>query len=124
MKQIINRIFNKPIKNSEPEPNKIEFLVDSNNNPYIKISILNTDSSDAKNFADLIFNIVGGSYVDSIIKTMLDLSKEDDTIKTFVTQTLIQYSLLNSQYLSNVLNSTTTNSPIVKPSEFIKYHGQ
>lgn len=97
--------------------NKMEFLFDSSGEPNIKISIINTDKSDAKALADLIHSLVTGQYNNDIMDILLNLSKKDDTIKNFITRVLVHYSLLNT----NGISKTIASSPVIKPSEFQKH---
>lgn len=97
--------------------NKIEFLFDESGEPNVKISIINIDNSDAKGLADLIHSLVTGQYNNDIMDTLLNLSKKDDAIKSFITRVLVHYSLLNTYDVSKSISS----APVIKPSEFQRH---
>lgn len=115
MINFIKKIFAKPkpkYQSNFSDTNKIEFILDRTE-PLIKMSIVNTESQDAKELAELIQQLVTGRYTEEIMAILLKISESDDTIKKFINQTLIYYSLYQT-------NNVCQNEPVIKPTEFIK----
>lgn len=123
MIQFLQNIFRKKNNKSteliNANSNRIEFIFDKNKEANIKISIVDTEIDDAQLLADLIHNIVSGGYTDNIMTILLSLSETDETIKKFVTQTLIYYSMYQTNFVYKD-NSRDSNEPMIKPTEFQK----
>lgn len=83
---------------------------------FLKIIIHHTSKADAKAFASMLCDLHAGKYVDSIINTLLSLSKEDKNIYYFVKEV---FAYWNEEY-QNITSKSEDEEPLVKPSYFYK----
>lgn len=100
--------------------NCIIFSLDPNNNePHIKIRIEDTSNEICSKFGELLYDINNGSYKESIIKLMLQMSGQDTEIKKFMESTIIYWSfLLNKAENRNLFDFK--DKPLVMPTDFNK----
>jgi hypothetical protein len=96
--------------------NSITFGLNTDTNePFFKINILDTELKQAEYFGRLLSDITIGLYKHDIMKTMVDMSKQDVHINQFMQKTLLVWA----SYLDLGTNKKTR--PIVPPSQFTKY---
>jgi hypothetical protein len=98
--------------------NAITILVGANNEPHIHVAVTDLDDEKAIYFARLLFDLNGGKYSSSIVNILTQLSKEDDSIRSFVSKTMSHWSLYieldKEKHLFNL------EDPIIKPTNFFK----
>ncbi len=121
MKSIMRWLrFKSPKKEIINTTNKIEFIIDSDGIPHVKVSVANTDMKSAEAFADLVHSLSIGAYNNSIIDTMDNMSKEDSTIQKFITSVLIYYNIYQTNHVLSDNRKISSDRPLIKPTEFIK----
>ena len=96
--------------------NSITFGLNTDTNePFLKINILETELKQAEYFGKLLNDITTGLYKHDIMKTMIDMSKQDLYINQFMQKTLLVWA----SHLD--LGSNKKTRPIIPPSQFTKY---
>ena len=96
--------------------NSITFGLNTDTNePFLKINILDTELKQAEYFGRLLNDITIGLYKHDIMKTMVDMSKQDLHINQFMQKTLLVWA----SYLD--IGSNKKTQPIVPPSQFTKH---
>ena len=117
-----------PELESASENNSIIFLLDSktNNQPYVKMNIIDTSDEQCSRYAEMLFNINAGMYHQSILDLMVNMGQTDATIKKFIHNVLLiwakkmkdsdTYTTANSQF-----PKWNNNKPQVLPTDFNKY---
>lgn len=122
---ILSKIFSTNTEKNEnendnptSEGNCIIFSLDqkSNDEPFIKIKIQNISTNDSIKFAQLLYDITGGLYNDSIINLMLKMTEQDLHIRQFINSTILNWGLLSKDYN----RSNTDNQPVIMPTDFNK----
>jgi hypothetical protein len=106
--------------------NHIAFIMKSINDqdPYVKINVVDTSKDASMQFAEMLFNINAGYYHQSILDLMLKMSSTDDSIREFIENTIIFWTIkLKQQSIDGVENKTTedNNQPYISPMDFNKH---
>ena len=125
----IKNIFKKPNHPKEPEDkdlgyNYITFLVDKETKePYIKMNIQHLTYEDSKLYGEMLFDITAGLYQASMLDILVDFSKQDDDINSFVKNTILHWHALSSiknELVSGVVEKPWLKRPQISPIEFNK----
>lgn len=124
-KKILNKLIPKKdiqnppeeTKNKTENTNAVTFILDDNNEPYIHISITDLNYDKAVHFAKMLFEMNSGLYASSIIDILMQLSKQDDSIRIFVAKIIAGWSLYGD---INKEPTHSENEPIIKPTDFVK----
>lgn len=135
MKQIIENLISlfktkesKEVVNADSEHNYIKFLIDKETKePYIKMSVKNLSEEDAQLYGGLLFDINAGLYQSSIIDILVDFSKEDEKIRQFVMNAIVDWHNLSSaknEIVSNKDIKPWLKKPQISPLDFNKYAKQ
>jgi hypothetical protein len=123
MKNWYNTLFNskKPIVSGK-DFNTVEFIIDNDGTPHIKVSIGNTDDEAAKALGDLIHSLSVGLYNNSMLDVLHNMSHKDNEIHTFVNKVLIHYNLYQTNFILNntIASKNSVSQPLIKPTEFVK----
>lgn len=118
-------INNEPHSVSDEECNRITYLIDKNDNePYIKVTLKDISKPAAKNFGEMLYNVSNGFYQESVLKILVDFSKEDENINQFVLETIAHWYSLSKAYKKNtpgVIEKPWLKVPQVSPMDFNKY---
>jgi hypothetical protein len=110
--QYIKHFFkknDKPIEETD-KTNAITILLE-NTDPYIHISIMNTDKDSVINLAKVLYQLNTGQYATHMMNILLELSKEDAHIALFVSQVM-------TDWVYQIEAQRTINEPYVKPTAF------
>lgn len=99
---------------STKNTNAITIIVEDNE-PYIHIAITDLSIDKAIDFGRMLSDLTNGYYVSSITDILLQLAKNDASINVFVGQVLSAWSLQNKVNINQ-----DNDSPIVKPTDFVK----
>lgn len=125
----IKNIFKKPEPFKEQSDkdlgyNYITFLVDKETKePYIKMNIQHLTEDESKAYGEMLFDINAGLYQASILDILVDFSKQDDDINTFVKNTILHWHALSSiknELVSGVVEKPWLKRPQISPIEFNK----
>lgn len=109
LKQFWHKKNDKPIKETN-KTNAITIFLE-NADPYIHISIMNTDKDSVINLAKILYQLNTGQYATHMMNILLDLSKEDAHIALFVSQVM-------TDWVYQIEAQRTINEPYVKPTAF------
>ena len=88
--QYIASIFKPRLSKSKTDNNEdniaadIKFLLDKDNNPYVKISISDTSLESADKFAALLYDINKGLYLESMVQVLIEMGGQDININKYV----------------------------------------
>ena len=114
----IKNLFHKEPKQEQPDTSVpddcsyILFLINKDNDPYVKVVIGDTSPEAAKSMSDLIHNLCTGNYTESILKVLLDMRHQDRAIYNCVHNIILQIMKRGNTSLE------TSDSPQVKPTQF------
>jgi hypothetical protein len=86
--------------------------------PYLKILVFNTSNDDAKILAEVIHDINSGLYLESIVTTLIEMSKKDQDIYKFVSNVFLELKKLHKTNDSMINSTLEDNEPEVKPTHF------
>lgn len=119
LQNLINKFYKKedkfiPSNYAKIDNTNVQFYLDSNLEPNIKVFVSDTSKESAYAFADMLCDINRGKYIDSILQTLLSMGAEDREINQFVKNVL--------SFWSNIEKKTEINKlePQVKPTEFFR----
>jgi hypothetical protein len=119
IKNIFN-LWNKKTSKNQSDNNSLSFVLDKND-PYIKIIISDTSDSDILSFANMLYELHNGAYINSIIKILMDMGKNDKNILVFTKGVVLEWTkLYKGNLLGNNLTNSTDDEPLVKPTHFYK----
>ena len=94
---------------------QIKFILDENDNPYVKITIADTSPEVAKKIAGIIWDINSGKYAESIIQILIEMAGQDIEINKFVKRLFSEWSTIEYSR-----KSQSTSEPLIKPTDFFK----
>ena len=125
IKKILNKFISKQntedsleeTKNKIDNTNAVTFILDNNNEPYIHVSITDLNYDKATHFAKMLFEMNSGAYVTSIIDILMELSKQDDSIKIFIAKVIAAWSLYGDL---NKQGQLSEGEPVINPTDFMK----
>ena len=101
----------KPIKKID-KTNAITILLE-NTDPYIHISIMNTDQESVVNLAKVLSQLNTGQYATHMMNILVELGKKDAQIALFVSQVI-------TDWVYQVEVQRKIDEPYVKPTAFGK----
>jgi hypothetical protein len=113
VKNILYRPNKKNHKENPLEDNALTILVNSKE-PYLHISITNTNSDQIENFAKMLYELNSGLYAPSIMSILTQLSSRDKNIAEFVSGVISRWSFLIES------NQNKSTEPLIKPTGFIR----
>lgn len=94
--------------------NYITFLIDEESGePYIKMSLKDLSDTAAKNYGEMLYDINAGLYNESILKILVDFSKEDEKINKFV-KDVIMYWYSSLTLKGSYIDDKNTEKPWLK----------
>lgn len=99
---------------SNVTPINIEFLLDNDGEPHIKISILDTSHDFIQKFAEMIFHINEGGYAHNMLEVLGEMSQQDKEIHGFIRLVLVAWKKLKDEKSQNLLE------PKIKPTDFFR----
>lgn len=125
IKKILNKFISKkntedPLeetKNKIDNTNAVTFILDDNNEPYIHISITDLNYDKTAHFAKMLFEMNSGAYATSIIDILMELSKQDDSIRIFIAKVIAAWSLYGDL---NKQGQLSEGEPVINPTDFMK----
>jgi hypothetical protein len=89
----------------------VHFSIDPFGEVDIDIDWISDEDNMAMLLATLLNSINNGSYSTSIVRILSDAMEEDQSIKPFVTKTLINWQNITA-------TETSKEKPVVRPSDF------
>lgn len=101
-------------KTDDNQLTAIHLILDKDNEPYIKITVVDTSDDAADVFALMLTGIHHGKYLDAVLKVLVEIGSQDKQINNFVKRVFNQWSSLENKHEQDLL------SPQVKPTEFFK----
>lgn len=110
----IKQLFVKPEKSSNTQPTSVQFSLDRDNEPHVKITIADTSNEAADVFASMLDGINHGKYLDSVLKILVEIGSQDKEINSFVKRVFNKWSYLENKNEQDLLG------PQVKPTDFFK----
>jgi|694.fasta_scaffold114897_6 hypothetical protein len=120
--QYIASIFKPRLSKSKTDNNEdniaadIKFLLDKDNNPYVKISISDTSLESADKFAALLYDINKGLYLESMVQVLIEMGGQDININKYVKRIFKEWYTIEDK----VKSSSSSSEPYVKPTDFFK----
>jgi hypothetical protein len=123
IKYILKKLFssNKKIENNDefiPKHNTVTFWIGEDGLPYSKVYIIDTSPESAQYFADMLFSINTGQYINYILSILVELSSKDKDVNNYVRKVIDSWKNITD-------NNEDTNSkqePYIKPTTFNKKH--
>lgn len=117
IKKLLNRFFKSENVPTSPEHNTIMIWIGDDGLPYLKIYIVDTKEKSAKNFANMILDTNCGQYFDEMLELLVDISKQDLHINSYIKKVLLHCR--NYSQTNNSMHIDT--EPYVKPTFYNKY---
>lgn len=91
------------------------------NEPNVKIRIEDTSTDACRKFAEMLYELNTGSYHETIIRLMVQMSDQDDEIKKFMETAILYWGfLLNNKKLNMNNNEEYIDKPLIMPTDFNK----
>jgi hypothetical protein len=116
--RFIKNLFRKSDTTDE-DKNMLIFSIDKAGHINLDFVFANQSDLDAKNLAILLYELNRGIYVDSIIKIMVEISKNNISARSFINEVFSRWYVdIAKENLANLDTLTLNNDPIIKPSEF------
>jgi hypothetical protein len=110
---------NEPNKEQHEKINAITLVLGEDNEPFVHISVTNTENDKAIFFAKMLHELNSGKYLVSMINILKELADQDDTINAFINKVMINWK--QYQDIEKEQNRIQNHhDPVVKPSDFFK----
>lgn len=107
----IKQLLNKTTQTKQ-NMNMVSIILTKDKDPYIHISIEDTQSESAIKLAKMLYDLNGGNYADGIIKILMSIGEEDQISKVFVAETIMHWS--------QNIKKINEPEPLIKPTDFFK----
>lgn len=95
--------------------NNIQFLLDENQDAHVKVIIADTSQNSAEYFADMLYGINNGQYLENILQVLIGMGKQDEAISDFVRGVVYNLSVIDK-----LSQDETSLEPQVKPTDFFQ----
>lgn len=97
-----------------PNSNSIVFWVGDDGLPYLKIYVVDTDAKSATNFAELLYSLNSGQYINYTLNVLIDISRQDLTAHEYIKKVLDHWH----QFYPQHFNIDNEDEPHIKPTAF------
>jgi hypothetical protein len=120
---MFDKIFNKNIEKKEDPSNGLTVLLGKDDEPYVHMFVENLAQGEPEKFANMLYSLSNGLYAESLFNTLQELSKENEEIRSFVTQVTIRLLQIRDNVYKNI-NNENNNLPLVRPTKFMRKNNE
>jgi hypothetical protein len=99
-------------QNQVSNSNFVTFELDADNKPHVLLDLDNLSTESAKQLGILFYLLNEGYYIQPVLDVLLAISKQD------VEKNLFTQTVLNSWNSHINTNSTKSEEPLIKPTQF------
>jgi hypothetical protein len=114
IQKIKNRFTRSNQKKDQNNYSTIQFLLDKENNSYVKIIFYDISDNTAKSFAEMLYDIMNGNHADQLFSLLSKMGQENEDMKYFIGQIFRHLSFMESEKNKKLLD------PQVKPTDFLR----